>query len=448
VSAGAQVDYDAIAQKYGGAPDTDAIAKKYGGTAASNSKNDAPGIQQVPGGPVYHKGDVIPPVPHSDWQRVAKGTSEGIAKGLGISTPSPNQSLPSYMLQSAGQIGKNMLPILKDPLVGISHGIDNMATSVEDAGRQIYKGIGSPKGLPDYSSSARIDPERLSHGIGQAVAIGAPIAATEVGNPAVESAESAVKAPGKVRSYIGKTVFNPEGKLTPVGEAIAHPIDKGTEFGLRKLFPPPQPEGVGATEPNASDFYQNKAETLMERGKAQDSLERADMTNRTIRTANDPFQQQGDALMERGKAQDSLERADMTNRTIRTANDPFQQRGDALMRRGVEQNALDVIGQKNKFALAPIDSSEEGIASSLANPSGRIIKLPSELETGPNGELRPAGYGQAKLRARENGMFYASGSRPAFGGKVPGRATPTQVFENPAVPRSVTKFPWIDEEEQ
>jgi hypothetical protein len=414
VSAGAQVDYDAIAQKYGGAPDTDAIAKKYGGTAASNSKNDAPGIQQVPGGPVYHKGDVIPPVPHSDWQRVAKGTSEGIAKGLGISTPSPNQSLPSYMLQSAGQIGKNMLPILKDPLVGISHGIDNMATSVEDAGRQIYKGIGSPKGLPDYSSSARIDPERLSHGIGQAVAIGAPIAATEVGNPAVESAESAVKAPGKVRSYIGKTVFNPEGKLTPVGEAIAHPIDKGTEFGLRKLFPPPQPEGVGATEPNASDFYQNKAETLMERGKAQDSLERADMTNRTIRTANDPF----------------------------------QQRGDALMRRGVEQNALDVIGQKNKFALAPIDSSEEGIASSLANPSGRIIKLPSELETGPNGELRPAGYGQAKLRARENGMFYASGSRPAFGGKVPGRATPTQVFENRAVPRSVTKFPWIDEEEQ
>jgi hypothetical protein len=414
VSAGAQVDYDAIAQKYGGAPDTDAIAKKYGGTAASNSKNDAPGIQQVPGGPVYHKGDVIPPVPHSDWQRVAKGTSEGIAKGLGISTPSPNQSLPSYMLQSAGQIGKNMLPILKDPLVGIPHGIDNMATSVEDAGRQIYKGIGSPKGLPDYSSSARIDPERLSHGIGQAVAIGAPIAATEVGNPAVESAESAVKAPGKVRSYIGKTVFNPEGKLTPVGEAIAHPIDKGTEFGLRKLFPPPQPEGVGATEPNASDFYQNKAETLMERGKAQDSLERADMTNRTIRTANDPF----------------------------------QQRGDALMRRGVEQNALDVIGQKNKFALAPIDSSEEGIASSLANPSGRIIKLPSELETGPNGELRPAGYGQAKLRARENGMFYASGSRPAFGGKVPGRATPTQVFENRAVPRSVTKFPWIDEEEQ
>ena len=91
--------------------------------------------------------------------------------------------------------------------------------------------------------------------------------------------------------------------------------------------------------------------------------------------------------------------------------------------------------------LQPIESlqGEEGIKSSLANPSGRMIKLPSELEAGEGGQLRPAGYGQAQLRAHENGMFYSSGARPAFGGKVPARATPFDIPESVG-PREITQF--------
>ena len=111
------------------------------------------------------------------------------------------------------------------------------------------------------------------------------------------------------RESFGKATFTPEGKLTPVGEAIAHPIDKGMEFALRKLFPPPQPEGVGATLPSAGEFYENKGEALLARQKAQDALERQDMANRSIRNANDPMQQKGDMLMKRGAQQAALDRA-------------------------------------------------------------------------------------------------------------------------------------------
>lgn len=251
---------------------SDMLPKGYGQKKplpnyASGQQAQPGDVQQKPGGPIYNtKTNPPPPVPSTLGQKMAKGGSEGIASGLGISTPQPNQSLPRYMLQSAGEMGKNLLPILKDPLSGISHGIDSMATNIEDAGRKIYHGLGSPGIIPDRQSMMKMNPEEISHGAGQLVGTAAPVVAGMRGD--------APEGPG-IRRTIGSKVFNTEGKLTPLGDAISHPIEKGTEFGLRKLFPPPQPEGVGATEPSAGEFYENKGKDLMRRGTQQATLDRA-----------------------------------------------------------------------------------------------------------------------------------------------------------------------------
>lgn len=166
----------------------DGAVKQY---ITSQSPAAQPGaIQQKPGGPINNTRDpnnLPPPVPHTTGQKVAKGLSEGIAGGLGIPTPTPDQSLPGYMLSSAGEMVKNLIPILKDPLVGISHGVDNMATNLENAGREVYKGLGSPGLIPDRRSVSNINPEQVSHGLGTAVGLGAPIAATEVSKPLEDS---------------------------------------------------------------------------------------------------------------------------------------------------------------------------------------------------------------------------------------------------------------------
>jgi hypothetical protein len=270
------------------------------------------------------------------------------------------------------------------------------------------------------------------------------------------------------RATIGKTFFNPEGKLTPVGEAIAHPIDKGTEFGLRKLFPPPQPEGVGATEPSAGEFYENKGKDLMRRGTQQATLDRAAARAipKPIKGAITIGEGAGSTLsnVPRDTAPltpptSGLPEGQQNVQFVKDFQKPkiaAQPKGTVDINSGNSSGLPSMVGSgvgeptplKPVLVKAFTPQVEEGIPGSTINPKGRQILLPSEVETDAQGNIRPKGYAASKIRAHENGMAYASGARPAYGGKVPRGATPTTTFENPSQPRSVTKFPWLDEEEQ
>jgi hypothetical protein len=218
------------------------------------------------------------------------------------------------------------------------------------------------------------------------------------------------------RTAIGSKVFTPEGELSPTGEAIAHPIEKGTEFGLRKLFPPPVPEGTGAPLPSADEFYEKYGSDLMRRGTQQVALDRQGKIGRGKYMSLDDVAQ--------GSTSSGMPSMASSGTGLPTAAQPV------LVKNFTPPN------------------TEEGIPGSIMNPKGRQILLPSEVETDAQGNIRPKGYRAAQQRAHENGMTYASGARPAYGGKVPRGATPTMNFENPSVPRSVTKFPWEEEENQ
>lgn len=78
-------------------------------------------------------------------------------------------------------------------------------------------------------------------------------------------------------------------------------------------------------------------------------------------------------------------------------------------------------------------ASEEGIAGSIAKPSGRLVLTPSEART------QEQMMNLARQRASEHGMQYAAGMRPAGGGRVP--LTPTGTVEHPwPDPREIIRF--------
>ena len=291
------------------------------------------------------------------------------------------------------------------------------------------------------------------------------IAAPKLASMAIPAIAGGVNA---ARESVGSKVFTPEGKLSPIGEAIAHPIDKGTEFGLRKLFPPPQPEGVGATEPSAGEFYENKGKDLMRRGTQQATLDRAAARAipKPIKGAITIGEGAGSTLsnVPRDTAPltpptSGLPEGQQNVQFVKDFQKPkiaAQPKGTVDINSGNSSGLPSMVGSgvgeptplKPVLVKAFTPQVEEGIPGSTINPKGRQILLPSEVETDAQGNIRPKGYAASKIRAHENGMAYASGARPAYGGRVPRGATPTTTFENPSQPRSVTKFPWLDEEEQ
>jgi uncharacterized protein YcfJ len=201
-----------------------------------------------------------------------------------------------------------------------------------------------------------------------------------------EAAARVIEAPGEIRKNIGASYHDPEtGKLTPGARQTARAIGSVAGGAIGTALPIP---GAGPTGAVAGGFA-------------------------------------GPALFDRAFPEPEYQRI------AREANANYEQKGADLMRRQAQQDTIDRAAARSRGSLTPIEQlrGEEGIKGSIQNPSGRIIRLPSELETDPQGNLRPVGYGQAKMRAHENGMSYSSGSRPAFGGKVPARATPTMTTE-------------------
>jgi hypothetical protein len=57
-------------------------------------------------------------------------------------------------------------------------------------------------------------------------------------------------------------------------EAISHPLATLSKGALKAIIPPPEPEGIGASLPSASDFYENRGADFMRRGTQQAALDR------------------------------------------------------------------------------------------------------------------------------------------------------------------------------
>ncbi len=80
--------------------------------------------------------------------------------------------------------------------------------------------------------------------------------------------------------------------------------------------------------------------------------------------------------------------------------------------------------------------SAPGVPGSLPKPSGRLVVLPEEAQS--LDQMSKI----ATKRAKDNGMFYAAGMRPAGGGRVPLTPTRTNTAEINATKPGKSPLPW------
>jgi hypothetical protein len=105
-----------------------------------------------------------------------------------------------------------------------------------------------------------------------------------------------------IKSSLADKLYTPEGKLTPVADAIAHPT-KMPEVALRKIIPPPQPEGAGAPLPSSAEFYENRAADLAKRtGDVKTEGQQSGGFGGPMPSASEFYEQKAEALAKRPDA--------------------------------------------------------------------------------------------------------------------------------------------------
>jgi hypothetical protein len=164
----------------------------------------------------------------------------------------------SYLGQKAGKAGAEAL--------GASEDTSNL---VGDVGA-VAGGYLGAEAAPRMGSAV----QSVKDSIGRAVRVEpTPDTVSTRGNLDTPKRFSTLKPLAKAVASVGKIVGGPEIFNAALPD---HPVKIGPFSRLSNRVPVPEPElpGVGAPLPDAAEFYENKGDELMRRGKEQDALDR------------------------------------------------------------------------------------------------------------------------------------------------------------------------------
>lgn len=187
-----------------------------------------------------------------------------------------------------------------------------------------------------------------------------------------------------------------------------------------RLRPATPPEFPGASLPASEEFYQNRGTDLMRRGVQEDILARRAAAAAKANAPEPPL----------GSPENPDFHSKLPTRMPKSApqrTDPFA--GATPSNAPFPDRPIPSAGAYNPPAAtiqgvtADAYSPPAGIKGSIAKPSGRLILSPEEARA------ENAMQQVATQRAKQHGMLYAAGMRPAGGGRVPMTPTGTETFE-------------------
>lgn len=200
--------------------------------------------------------------------------------------------------------------------------------SLADQQRKEEGRSGAYRGLALGASAVGVDPTGMEEasrhgdtagvvgsGLGQAAVATAPLAGEAIG-----------KGIGAARRGIGKSMYTPEGELTPIAHAITHPT-KIPEMAARKVFPEPA-EQVAVRKGEATAAELESRMTEVEKARQKELSDNGRMTREEAR--------------QHEKFAGSVEKTEAARQKELAANERLKtMHGNDLMRRGAEQEGLD-----------------------------------------------------------------------------------------------------------
>lgn len=255
---------DVPAQGAGGADDGWEDVQPPAVAAAAKPKPMATGsYQNRKGGPVLNVN-----------QSPVNAMAQGLERTLGIENPT---SLVDAITQFGKNVGRAGKGVLEGP-EGVNKIAQGLADTVDSAGRNIYQGVkrkdwrsagagvGETAGLVGMAEEGGEGDVRLADRIGDKVGDATRDEAGKV-KPTVKGAAGVIG--GGLGAVYGAS-HGPYGSLTGAGLGY-----RAGTLSADMLLPKKPSRGAGgAPLPSADEFYQNKGEDLMKRGKEQEALDR------------------------------------------------------------------------------------------------------------------------------------------------------------------------------